>query len=1246
MSFLGNLVHAAEQKIGQVYRNATATQHPVQTMSPQAQQAIQTAKYGVFANNPQAQQQFIQQQRAPVQNNANPYQQLQAAAQIVRSPFQPVINSGLANLNYGKGVVGAVTGNKKAMQNGFKAGNKNMADTVDIARQFTTRPVVQMAASLAPKQLTVAPTNPVTKALIGDTPVQNIQKGVISNYQQHPNLPLPARIGLAGAYGAGQIANDIPVAGGIAKGAVKGAKIAAPVVKEGAAVAKQALPNEAGAVPLKAGASAADAPKSRQVLESPQSITQPRLPASKGTSEVSLPNNTPKMSIPEDAPSIGMRQRGLATTIQNDVNTAPAVKAKIGEMYKVRNTKDLQTRAATLVKENPNLALRVFKSDSNSDVGTMIGGELSAHMSRIGQHETALEIAQQMAREATNRGQANQALSTWGKLAPESILRFAQSTVNDYNKSAGLAGGSKELTVTAETAKKLTKMSEDLKKMAPSHEKDIATQKMLNTVKELVPSSWVAKLSTLQTVAQLLNPKTLIRNIGGNTMFGGLENVSQTLAAGVDKTLSYVRGTPRQVALPNLKTQAKSALAGGKQQFKETTRGVNLGPNTQFDLADVPTFRKGFMAGVEKTMGVALRVPDRAALNAAVDDTVQGLMKANKLQKPTQEILDEAAATGLYRTFQDNSKAAQLFTGLKGALNIIGKEGRDGKRWGLGDLILKYPKTPGNILARGIDYSPLGIVKGLYEVAKPAIKGQPFNQRAFSLAVSRGTVGTGALMGTGAVLGALGIITEKPSQDTDTRNLQKASGKGGYQINTSALRRFITSGLDKDAAKLRKGDTLVSYDWAQPASIPLSAGAALGKGKSGLDGATSTLDNAASGLNSLVEQPLVTGVNTFATNIKNYGLVGAGEKAVEGAPASFVPTASNQVRQLTDNNTRSTYDPSMKKESLNMVLNRIPGADRTLPKRVGPLGEDLQNYQNGSNNVFNVAFNPAFVNKYQPNESADLPLNILQNSGETKQIPTTTKTSQKVNGANQKLTAKQNHDFQQFVGQQTKIMIDQRSKDPRFMALDDTAKANEISSRISDIQAAARVKVLGDTPSKTRAKAVDKVLTGNTVYTPKKPTIPPKPKDPHPMPKTIVTTYDEKTQTWTEKSTKTGRTTVISADGTRTLVDPGTGRTSTAKATTKKASGTSTKTASSSTKKTTTSKAKATGPGSRGGSTAKATKGQTIKLSLASAISQTKSLNTKVANAKVKKLSLSSTIGRSKMRTYKQPKLRLRKKIA
>lgn len=788
-----------------------------------------------------------------------------------------------------------------------------------------------------------------------------------------------------------------------------------------------------------------------------------------------------EMSIPDDAPSAGNRERGLATTIANDPNTPDAVKAGVAEMYKIRNTKDLQSRAANLVRDDIELAQRVFNSDSNTDVGTMIGGELAKVLSRSGQTEASIAVAVRMAREATERGQANQALSTWGKLAPESILRFTQTVVNDYNKSAGLIGG-RELQITPQQARKISRMSEKLQDMPDGRDKDIATKKMLREVQAVVPVSWVKKLATVQTIAQLLNPKTLIRNVIGNTLFNPLEMVSQTIGTGIDKGIAAGRGSAREVTLPQIGTQLRGTVTGAKQQIQELQQGVNLGPETQYDLNDVPVFKNKAMQKIETALGYSLRVSDRAAYTAAYDDALQGLMKANNLEQPSQRILELAHAQGLYRTFQDNSKGAQLFMKLKAAFNTVGITGKDGSTFGLGDMILKYPKTPGNLIARGVDYSPVGIIAGILKAGVHSIQGKPFDQAAFSMAIGRGVTGTTGLIGTGAALGALGIITEKPSDDADTRNLQKASGQGGYQINTSALRRFIASGFDKKEAELRADDTLVSYDWAQPASIPLSTGAAIGRKQSPKDAAVSTVTGISEGLNSLIEQPLVTGVNTFASNIKNKGIVGAFGETAKGLPASFVPTISNQAKQLGDNTARNTYSDNLGQEVVNKVKNRIPGLSTHLYPQVTPFGTDKEVYQNDSNNLFNVAFNPSFVSKYQPSDNAKLPLNIQNKTGETKQMPLTPKTKQKINDEVVKMTAGQNNEFARYVGTETDRVFNQLRGDQKFMALPEAEQAKKISNILSDINANAKATILGDQQDKKSANQKSLAKGGDARY--------------------------------------------------------------------------------------------------------------------------------------------------------------------
>jgi len=99
-----------------------------------------------------------------------------------------------------------------------------------LAHDFVTRPVVQVATSLTNKQRTVTANNPVTRALVGNRPIENIQKGIGSTYDNHSNLPTFLRAGLAGAYGLSQVANDAPIVGTLVKGASKGAIRVAPTV--------------------------------------------------------------------------------------------------------------------------------------------------------------------------------------------------------------------------------------------------------------------------------------------------------------------------------------------------------------------------------------------------------------------------------------------------------------------------------------------------------------------------------------------------------------------------------------------------------------------------------------------------------------------------------------------------------------------------------------------------------------------------------------------------------------------------------------------------------------------------------------------------------------------------------------------------------------------------------------------------------------------------------------------------------
>lgn len=765
------------------------------------------------------------------------------------------------------------------------------------------------------------------------------------------------------------------------------------------------------------------------------------------------------------------KNRGFINSVLDDPNTAPEIKNSISSLYKSRNTKDLQIKAANLVKDRPDIAEQLA-FNAKDDTSVAVASELIKSLQKSGNYDSAISLTEKLAADLTEAGRTVQAASIYSKLTPEGVLRFAQREITKYNQATG-----SKIKLNPSQAEKLTKLAQDIEKLPEGYKKQVATAKLVAEIQHSMPSTVAERLSTLQTMAQLLNPKTNIRNIGGNTLFGGLDNISQTIATPVDKLLSLVTGQ-RTTALPSLKTQAKSGAKGLKIGISEAKQGINTGPTTQYELNSVPVFRGKILGALEKTMNGTLRGADRAYYTAAFDDTIKGLMKVNKTKTVTPQMIEQAHHNGLYRTFQDSNAISDFFVGTKRSLNRIGI-GTEGKRFGLGDLVLKYPKTPANLLARGIDYSPAGFLKAVFSATKPLV-GKPFNQKEFVDNFSRAVVGSGSAFGIGYVLAENGIITAQPEKNKDLRNLQKTQGLGGYQINVSALKRWVTSGFNNDAAKLREGDTLTSYDWAQPIAIPISAGAALGTNKPTKAGAES-VNSLVESANTLAEQPLLQGVQRLFNS--NTSLPENVVSTLQSAPASFSPTIVNQVNQLFDNTPRNMAPsqggvPGFIEGSVNQVRAKVPGLAQTLPKQYDVLGSEKERYQNGTNNPFNVFLNPAFVNKYKPNKTAETTMGLYDRTGETKQLPNTIKPTITINGKRTTLNGQQQSDYQKYVGEANNAFTQVLSSDERFNRLSDAQKVNLLSSLQTDVNTAAKVELFGDQP-KAVSTSVQNIVDKN-----------------------------------------------------------------------------------------------------------------------------------------------------------------------
>lgn len=567
----------------------------------------------------------------------------------------------------------------------------------------------------------------------------------------------------------------------------------------------------------------------------------------------------------------------------------------------------------------------------------------------------------------------------------------------------------------AEEADNLIQMATEL-----AHYNDMSRVELLGdlqiALRNIEGVSFLRKLATAQTIAQLLNTKTLIRNVLGNELFWVTEKISKMLAVPIDMVASKMTGRAREIYFftGNQESYWKNWFIGAKAGWKGYNPG---GIATQYDL-DSQVFTSAWnpLTYLEKALGVTLRSFDYASYRRAYGEAhaswAQGLASQEGLTgEAMKQRMKEIMATadnevqaifdqyGKYMTFQDETLLAQTFVKAKQAMNF-------NQDFGIGDLVLKYPFTPANLLMRAIDFSPVGIFRGLYQIGAATMRasklgvtrGQALDKRKFVEQLSRGITGTMGFTAVGYYLAGLGILTGAPDPDAEVKQLQRSVGIAPYQVNFSALQRWVFSGFDREQAKRQDGDTMINYDWMQPVAVSLAIGTNLDKAekewmkdeKMGSVGSyfTGMWDAFDAGVTTLFQQPLIQGVTRLFTTYPGDTPTDKFIDVAAGLPSSFVPTAVNQARTLEDNQKRLTFDNTNKLAPFyTKVVDRLPFASRSLPVEYDGLGKPVEKYQDGSNNLFNVLLNPAFVTQYKGDPSAKTALEYIERTGVKSSAP-------------------------------------------------------------------------------------------------------------------------------------------------------------------------------------------------------------------------------------------------------------------
>ncbi|KAB3533850.1 hypothetical protein F8154_10300 [Alkaliphilus pronyensis] len=754
-------------------------------------------------------------------------------------------------------------------------------------------------------------------------------------------------------------------------------------------------------------------PKLKPKLQ-PKKIEPPKLKAKNQTATAAdvLPIK-PILKVPTS----GTKKTSFSKTITNSELGSMKLKDLINNnpvSYEPITNKETLSLAQEIVEGNFEAAKNLVKSGNSFDnavesaMAQDVIRKLQSTAKTTDQWNEVFEIMETVAQKFKSGGQVIQSASMWRRMTPEGMLKYAQSVFDQANEALS---ASHKIKLTSEFAERITEgmkriqsndniidlikeqskarnipvpkwIEKELFSVTTEKLNDIAIAQMLSTIADEVPVNVARKISSFQAISHLFNAKTMIRNILGNTVFAGSELTSTGTATIWDNILSKITGK-RSVTLPKLTGTLKEARKRGKEAALDIALGIDRTGVTQgkYNIPKGRTFKDGLLAKAERGLRYALNVPDEYA-KGFMGKNVRNQLEVIGGLKAT-EIDDIVKKAELYSTFQDKSLPAKILQGTKDLANkigvgnkVIGSSGQVTKEFGLGDLIVKYTTVPGNIISRGIEYSPIGFLKVL-NIIDQAKKTGVLNQRDLAMTLGRATNGS-LLIGMGVLMNRMGLIqSEDKNRSLKALALDRAEGLGVNKVNMSALRRF----LNGENTKAQPGDILQTFAWLDPLSIALSVGVSIDNEiKKGGTKEEVLWRSSEAALEDMLDLPTLSIIRklTYAQGVYDRVII----PLAEGA-SGFVPGPIRQLAQTTDPVARNTYS---KKPLTNLNLKlkgSIPGLKKSLEPRLTPFGEEIKYPKD----PFNVFLNPAQTSIYQPKKISNKLRRLEELTGETTQYP-------------------------------------------------------------------------------------------------------------------------------------------------------------------------------------------------------------------------------------------------------------------
>lgn len=676
-----------------------------------------------------------------------------------------------------------------------------------------------------------------------------------------------------------------------------------------------------------------------------------------------------------------------------------------------------------------------------------------------GDHKAAFELATAIADAAHDSAQMVQAMNLMNRLTPEGRLLTLRRLVDKMNDRAArqnraprqnTPGSGDVESARVDYIDKVTgfTLSDELATnylMAETDaERAAAWDAITTSIADQIPSTFREKANFWRYTSMLTNPTTHIRNIMGNAIQFGARKIKDGIGTAIERAV--IKDPSQRTKAVNVDKDLKDFAKG---QY-ETDQSAAMGSGKYSDATaagierEIQSKRKMFngedvLSRAVQSIGDlnsrALDYEDVIFNRSAYVDSFAQALQAKNVTAAEAEAGTRAADVEAARAYAIEEAQRATYrntTALSEALSKMGRYQGDNQVLRAAsfaaDAFLPFRKTPANILTTGLDYSPIGLAKGVKEAMLDVKSGKCTAADAVD-SLASGLTGTGILT-LGAYLAAEGLLHVRAGDDDKEEAFEKSMGGQDYAIQI--------------------GDKSYTLDWAVPAAMPLFAGAAIMESVRKGGGTFDALVDSLLGMQDVVlETSMLSSLNDLVSNIsyaksKPMYLI---DRAASSYAGQYIPTIGSKVASVFDDTVRKSYvekGSGQVASDVNYFLQgaakKVPGARNQLQPMVDMWGNEVSN-GSAPERVFQSFLSPGYLKKANDSAATKEVRRLAEATVDSSVYPTAMDKSFTVGKKEKTLTAAEYTQYAKSAGSARKKLIEEAVKLPAYKAMSNTEKA-------------------------------------------------------------------------------------------------------------------------------------------------------------------------------------------------------------